>query len=228
MSNKQKIQLLIVLISCSFLPLVSGAAENGFQKVLFLGNSITLHGPNKGIGWEGNWGMAASSLDKDYVHLVTAGLTANGAGPKTMIKNIAAFEREYSSFDLVPVFKETEAFKADLIIVAVGENVPGLKSETEQSAFKDAIVKLIKGVKTPECKKVIVRSSFWANAAKDTALRQACEETGGTWVDISTLGKDEKNYARSERSFQHDGVAAHPGDCGMKAIADAMLTMLKK
>ena len=46
---------------------------------------------------------------------------------------------------------------------------------------------------------------------------------GGVFVDISGLGKDESNYARSERSFAHGGVAAHPGDKGMQAIADALL-----
>ena len=40
------------------------------NKVLFLGNSITLHGPAPAIGWLGNWGMAASTKDNDYVHLV--------------------------------------------------------------------------------------------------------------------------------------------------------------
>ena len=33
-------------------------------RVLFLGNSITLHGPAPAIGWEGNWGMAASTVRK--------------------------------------------------------------------------------------------------------------------------------------------------------------------
>jgi alpha-galactosidase len=68
-----------------------------------------------------------------------------------------------------------------------------------------------------------VRSCFWANKAKDDIMQQTCAAVGGIFVDISKLGKDESNYARSERSFAHAGVANHPGDKGMKAIADALL-----
>ena len=45
-------------------------------RVLFLGNSITLHGPAPAIGWTGNWGMAASAERLDYVHLLTADIAA--------------------------------------------------------------------------------------------------------------------------------------------------------
>ena len=37
-------------------------------KLLTYGNSIQKHAPNASLGWEGNWGMAATSGDKDYVH----------------------------------------------------------------------------------------------------------------------------------------------------------------
>ena len=70
--------------------------------------------------------------------------------------------------------------------------------------------------------KVYVRSCFWPDPLKDAALRGACAEAGGTFVDISHLHLDEKNYARSEQEFEHSGVAAHPGDAGMAAIADAI------
>jgi hypothetical protein len=57
-------------------------------------------------------------------------------------------------------------------------------------------------------------------------LSQACQEVNGIFVDVGQLGKDESNYARSERQFKHAGVAGHPGDKGMKAIADAIVRMI--
>ncbi len=51
------------------------AAKKG-PRVLFVGNSITLHGPRPQIGWTNNWGMAASARDKDYVHLLQKRIVA--------------------------------------------------------------------------------------------------------------------------------------------------------
>lgn len=199
-----------------------------FQKVLFLGNSITLHGPAPKIGWTGNWGMAASAADKDFVHLVTRALAKSPeAAPETMIKNVATFERQYASYDAKADLKDALDFQADLIIVAIGENVPGLESEKDQAQFTASVAKLLQQVRGDRQPTIIVRSCFWPNRPKDEALRQACQQVGGTFVDISGLSKDEANYARSERDFQHAGVAAHPGDRGMQAIADAILKALR-
>ena len=54
-------------------------------------------------------------------------------------------------------------------------------------------------------------------------MQKSCMAVGGIFLDISGLCKDESNYARSERSFAHAGVANHPGDKGMKGISDALL-----
>jgi hypothetical protein len=39
-------------------------------RVLVLGNSITQHGPSDAVGWTGDWGMAATSIEKDFVHVL--------------------------------------------------------------------------------------------------------------------------------------------------------------
>ena len=70
---------------------------------------------------------------------------------------------------------------------------------------------------------VVVRSSFWPDATKDELLRQAAQEADAIFVDAGPIGREAANAARSERSFTHDGVAAHPGDRGMQALADAIV-----
>lgn len=198
--------------------------------MLFLGNSITKHGPKADIDWSGNWGMAASAEAKDYVHLVTKALGENsGSPPEVMVKNIADFERAYAGYDVAGKIKEAFEFGADLIIVAIGENVPALKSEDDKAQFKSSVTKLLIGLKADKKQPtIVVRSCFWANQAKDEVLQQSCREVGGIFVDIGSLSKDEMNYARSERTFKHQGVANHPGDRGMQVIADALVKALPK
>lgn len=212
----------------AFIVFACAAVQASAQtKVLFLGNSITKHGPKADIDWSGNWGMAASEESKDYVHLVTKALTEkSGAAPEVMVKNIADFERAYAGYDFATKQKEAVDFNADLIILAIGENVPGLKTPEDKIKLQEAVTKLLAALKGDRKPTILVRSCFWANAAKDEALKQACDAVGGTYVDISALGKEEKNFGRSEREFKHAGVANHPGDRGMAAIAGALVETL--
>ncbi|MCX6910622.1 MAG: right-handed parallel beta-helix repeat-containing protein, partial [Verrucomicrobia bacterium] len=193
-------------------------------KLLFLGNSITRHGPKKDIGWSGNWGMAASAEEKDFVHLVARALGKTaGAAPELMIKNISEFERQYATFEAEAKLKDAFGFGADIIVVAIGENVPSLNSDEAKVQFAASLRKLLRGLKADKHPAFVVRSCFWPNQAKDQVLKQVCQEVGGSFVNIEQLSKDESNYARSERKFSHAGVAAHPGDKGMQAIGNAIL-----
>lgn len=201
-------------------------ADVDVSRVLFLGNSITRHGPAPKIGWNDDWGMAASAKENDYVHLVAAGLAAQAPKPpEIQFKNIADFERGLATYDLDASLKAEFAFKPTLVIVAIGENVAALGTDDAKQQFKSSLQKLFAKIRASGAT-LLVRSCFWADAAKDGILRDACAENGGIFVDIGALGKDESNYARSERKFEHAGVAAHPGDKGMKAIAAAILAAL--
>jgi alpha-galactosidase len=111
--------------------------------------------------------------------------------------------------------------KPDLFILAIGENVPDPETPEMQELFQKKVTEFLTFIKEAGCPNIIVRSTFWPRESIDEPLRKACEAIGGIYVDIRALAKEE-NYARSERSFQHDGVAIHPGDRGMKAIADAI------
>lgn len=218
---------LVAGLSVSLLSAQDAKPTPRFSKVAFLGNSITKHGPKPSIDWHGNWGMAATGEAKDYVHLVTAGLTkAQSVAPQVLVNNIAQFEREHATYDIEKGLADTAAFGASHIIIAIGENVPALTTDAAKATFKAKMQALLKVLNGPQKPTIIVRSSFWANPAKDQILEEVCREVGGIFVDLRAVSKDESNYARSERPYKHAGVANHPGDKGMRSIADAILKAL--
>lgn len=199
------------------------------KKIMILGNSITRHGIKHDIGWHINCGMAASSEDKDFAHILLARVKeANGGtAAENMIGNIATFERQHATMDIPAFMKAYYDFKPEILVLAINENVANLATPEQQTAYREGLKKMLQPFKDGGTK-LYARSSFWPNAVKDGILREVTEWYGGVYVDISALAKDQGSYARSERHFDHQGVANHPGDKGMLGIADYIWKAMTK
>jgi len=198
------------------------------NRILFFGNSITISPvPVPGTPWLGGWGMAASAADKDYVHLLTNSIAqAAGSAPQIMATYNYQWELNYSTYDLnSPEMQAQLAFRPDIVVVAVGENVPALTTPQLQTQYADAFGTLLTTFKNNGNPVIFVRSCFWANATKDGIMKQVTAAAGGVFVDQSGLG-DPSNWAMSEATNPYRnalyGVNVHPGDKGMKAIADSL------
>ncbi len=173
--------------------------------------------------------MAASTRDKDYVHQVLDRISkAAGGKPKVMIRNIADFERQLTAVGVSEALKEELAFEADVVILATGENAVSPKTDEARERFADALENLLAQLKLHGHPRLFVRSQFWPDAEKDQLLKEVCSRAGGIFIDIGELGSDPANPARSERRIEHAGVAGHPGDRGMAAIADDLWQAIRQ
>ena len=105
--KKFLLTMLTAMLCISMLAI--GASAEGEKKisVVCVGNSITEHAPSAGIGWDNNWGMAASAAEKDYVHQ----LVASAPGNAYCICQVAEWEREYKNGSAkLSLFEKTDAF----------------------------------------------------------------------------------------------------------------------
>ena len=82
-------------------------------KVLFLGNSITRHGPAENIGWLGDWGMAASCKENDYVHKFVGLLERGGKNVSFCVANLSGWERSRDMSLLESRYAVALEFNAD-------------------------------------------------------------------------------------------------------------------
>ena len=188
------------------------------RRIMFLGNSITRHGKAPQIGWNFDHGMAASSIDKDYIHLMMSAIRKHDPDAAFCICQAADFERMYKIGDSVQhAYSSAKDFKPDVIIMRIAENVPGEKFDGE--LFKSMLLGFLKYL-GGENVKVILTTSFWRHPA-DEFIRRLAAEADLPLVELSDLGNIPEMKALG--LFEHTGVANHPSDAGMKAIADRIL-----
>ena len=98
--------------------------ENSKLKILFVGNSITKHAPKPSIGWTNDCGMAASSLERDYVHIIIKRIMEQyDKNVSFAIAQVAEYERTFFNCKPECSYKEIKDFDADIIITFYGANV---------------------------------------------------------------------------------------------------------
>lgn len=190
-------------------------------RVLIFGNSITKHGPAPHIGWNGNWGMAASAEDKDYVHVLMAKIKEYNPDTQFLYDNIADFEQKFWDYDmdLRPKYKD---FNADVIIMRISENVND--TEAKNRDFAKYYAELIRFVNPSGKAAVFCTNGFWPNENVNPQIQKVCEENGYTFVDISHLYQEESNMAKE--LFENPDVGRHPSDQGMSNIASILWNQL--
>jgi hypothetical protein len=194
------------------------------KRIIFVGNSITLHGAKPEIGWDHCFGMAASSKEKDYVHLVEGKVAEIDRDAAFCICQAASLEVSYNTPEKVnyTLWEDAKKFGADIIVLRLIENCK--KPEWNAGNFKKELDGLLNFLGKARGARVLMTTGFWKHPG-DEALREYANENGMPIVELGDLGEMEEMKAIG--LFEHRGVANHPGDRGMEAIAERIFEKLK-
>jgi hypothetical protein len=193
-----------------------------YDRVLFIGNSITKTLFNGGNSF---WGMAASTEEKDYMHLVMGKVRT--LNPNVTYKHLGDFPELVRGVGTGPYFESNywrlelddlttggfaqyapvAAYKADLIVMRIAENIDNDQVYTHnlESYYKQLMTTI--SAQNPGCKWVLTTSS-WGQTNTDAVITKVANDLRLPLVNLEGIPT-----ARS-------GEAGHPDDVAMQTIAD--------
>lgn len=207
------------------------------ENVVFIGNSLLL-------GMYDYYGMCSTAPDKDYYHYVTTEILKHNKNCKFTKLHGAVYEccEDYSGLDNWLYTEPNRATKAptvdsltndvDLIVVQLGDNV---NSEEKTATFKLTLEPLIKAFKEKCPNARIIWMFGWYNRLNVIdKLFEVCEKWSIENIDLSFLHTKEYEACKGQISLNAEGVGVevpdgwitHPGDEGMKAIADKLIEVM--
>lgn len=189
-------------------------------RVLFVGNSITRHGPRPEIGWTNDWGMAASARDKDYVHRLQKRIAAARPDAQCCLAQVAAtFERVFFRPDWSPErhFVWARTFRPDVIVLFFGANVPktydaGKMTPAPARTFGTAIEQFLDYVDPEKKALVLVSQGFYIRPKLDAEKETVAGKADRRYVFVNM--EDIRTRADTHGRYNH------PNDLGMELIAE--------
>ena len=190
------------------------------RNVLFVGNSITRHKPKPEIGWDHDWGMAASCEENDYVH-VAVRLIEQKLGPVNYCTACCGeWERHYWEDETrLSDWKAARDFAADIVVIRIGENVWGIRDKLNEYPFRPHYERMVRYFASAPWAKVIITDLFWEDFGINEDIRRTAQENGYAFVHLGDLGARDRDEYKAIGKFWHGGVAIHPNDEGMRLIA---------
>ena len=211
-------------------------------KVLIIGNSITKHSPSPSNGWLGSLGMAATSAENDYVHILISRVNEKHSDVEFKWENIYEFEKyfyDYSKFD-TQTYKPLADYGADIIIATFGANIRNVINEQDSGFETDEIF-------TPERYSDIIeffnpdgKAEVLAGITTLTPYENAeiiklsAQRNGYILVDMSDLTErkytaaDYKENSAVFTSNVIEPVLNHPGNLGMEKMAERIFMVLTR
>lgn len=207
---------LFQVIGIALLMLVAAATEA--KDMLLIGNSLTRHPVAPELGWAGNWGMAASSAENDYVHRTARQLERRQGPLEITIIPGYPLESQFLA-DRPPTMPAIASASYDYVVVEIGDNIDFRHPRANLFGQRyDALLSSLQNALRPDGHLACL-GKWWPNAAADAIMRSSCEKHGGIFVPLAPISAKPENHAAMEQNFANHGVAEHPGDKGMAEIA---------
>lgn len=207
------------------------ASEDTYDYVA-LGNSITCNEIEEGLWW-GNWGMAASSEEKDYVHLVSNWLGGQSARPvTTTVLDLKKWEVAQKRDDILADYETYFNEHTDLVTIQTGENITDYRDTLTMDYLN--LVDFVKK-KAPNALILMLGETLWPSEDIESAKQAACDYYGVIFVDMkkflngyadsykSALGTEVSGADGGTYTIGNEVVAAHPNDEGMACIAQQVI-----
>lgn len=197
------------------------------NKVAIFGNSLTSN--------TGGIGMAASDQYHDWYYLTSQYIKSHN--PNAVINNrlnVSTWEQAENSADRQSIFENTIkpqlSADTDLVILQLGDNV---NNDARKATIEEDSRTLINNIKqiSPNAE-VYWLASWFGNPDLIGKIHNACLSAGATHINIndlntkanqSSIGATRTGLDGKSWQVVNPGAAVHPGDAGMKAIADRLI-----
>ena len=197
--------------------------------VLCIGNSITYMQQSTNIGWKGDWGMAASKKEKDYVHLLEEKLKKYNSKSTVTCVNVVRWETK-PTLSIETLLKGNIEGK-DIIIIRLGDNVQDI------AVFREGLRRLIDlcGQYTSH---IILTGCFWKRMHTESVIITIARTNHLKYVPLFWIGEIYGNttYCQGSEIFydtqgnpyhaNHPAFSLHPNDKGMEMIAETLFDSL--